>query len=400
MQRPRLLSQTWTAAAGALACGLALGVSGCDKHNAYVPPPPAKVTVAPPVERPLTLYFELTGNTQAFKSVTLNARIQGFLIEQTYKDGAKVSKGQRLFGIERDTYAAALDQAKATLAAQQAILLQAQQEFGRKSALGKQAVASVSAVEDAKAKLDQALAGVDGAKAGVETATINLGYTEVTAPFDGVVTNHLVDVGALVGVSGPTPLAMIVQVDPIYAYFNVSEAQVLTVKERRREEGGKAIDITEVPVELGLQSETGYPHKGHLDYVSPQVDPATGTLTVRGIFNNKDDLLLPGLFVRIRVPIDQREKALFVADTAIGTSQQGSYLLVVGPDDIVEQRQVKTGPLQDDGLRAIDSGIAPGDLIVVGGTQRAVPGQKVSPRQVNAAETGGQGAGKSGASNL
>lgn len=216
--------------------------------------------------------------------MTLTARVQGFLEEIAYQDGAKVAKSQKLFGIERDTYVAALDQAKANLAAQQAALLQAQQDYARKLALGKQAVASVATVEDAKAKLDQAVAGVAGARAAVETAAINLGYTEVIAPFDGVVTNHLVDVGALVGVGGPTPLATIIENDPIYAYFNVSEAQVLLVKETRIKQGRAPVDITEIPVELGLQSEEGYPHKGHLDYASPEVDPATGTLTVRGIF--------------------------------------------------------------------------------------------------------------------
>ena len=389
---------SWKGAARLQWCGLALSFAGCDRHNAYIPPPPVKVTVARPVERPLTIYFDLTGNTQAIKSVTLNARVQGFLKEITYHDGAKVTKGQRLFGIERDTYVAALDQAKATLATQEAILLQAQQEYGRKSALGKQAVASVAAVEDAKAKLDQGVAGVAGAEAGVETAAINLGYTEVTAPFDGYVTNHLVDVGALVGVSGPTPLATIVQVDPIYAYFNVSEAQVLFVKEMLLKEGGGPLDITKVPVELGLQPEQGYPHKGHLDYVSPQVDPATGTLTVRGIFDNHENILLPGLFVRIRVPIEKKEKALLVPDIAIGTSQLGSYLWVVGKDDIVEQRRVKTGPLQDNGLRAIESGIGATDLIVVAGTQRAVPGQKISPQMETAAQTESPIQGKSEAS--
>ena len=356
------------------------GLSACNDKNAYVPPPPPKVKVAEPLKRPTTLYLELTGNTQATNTVTLNARVQGFLTSIGYKDGALVHKGDRLFTIEKDSYEAALNQAKSTLASQQAALVQAQQEFARKSTLGKQDYASVSSVEDAKAKLDQATAGVDGAQASLQSAQINLSYTDVTAPFDGIVTNHLVDVGALVGVGGPTQLATIIQTDPIYVVFNVAEPEVLKIKAILAKEGRPRLVPETVPVEVGLQSETGFPHQGHLNYIAPQIDFATGTLMVRGILDNPDNALLPGLFVRVRVPVTHLDNALMVAETAIGTGQTGTYVLVLGKDDVVEERTVKLGQRQDGGLRLVNEGLEPHDRIIVGGLQQAVPGNRVVSR--------------------
>ncbi|WP_183829248.1 efflux RND transporter periplasmic adaptor subunit [Rhizobium sp. BK377] len=360
-------------------------LAACDgSSNAYVPPPPPAVRVAQPVQEPVTLYFELTGNTAPLNSVDIEARVQGYLQSIDYQDGTTVTKGTKLFGIERDTYQAQLDQAKASLASQQASQVGAKQEYDRQLNLMKQQVTTQTAVDSAKATLDEANAQILNAQANVELATINLGYTEVIAPFDGTVTDHLVDIGTLVGVSGPTKLASIVQTDPIYAYFNVSETQVLLIKDMLRKQGRtfKQTDLPSIPTELGLQSEEGYPHKGHLDYVSPQLDASTGTLQVRALFDNKDKALLPGFFVRVRVPIRQNEKALLVRDDAIATSQLGSYLLVLGKDDTVEQKQVKTGQ-REGALRVIESGLGPADWVVIQGIQQAIPGGKVAPEKID-----------------
>ncbi|MBB3312598.1 RND family efflux transporter MFP subunit [Rhizobium sp. BK196] len=369
-------------------------LAACDgSSNTYVPPPPPAVRVAQPVQEPVTLYFELTGNTAPLNSVDIEARVQGYLQSIDYQDGTTVTKGTKLFGIERDTYQAQLDQAKASLASQQASQVGAKQEYDRQLNLMKQQVTTQTAVDSAKATLDEANAQILNAQANVELATINLGYTEVIAPFDGTVTDHLVDIGTLVGVSGPTKLASIVQTDPIYAYFNVSETQVLLIKDMLRKQGRtfKQTDLPSIPAELGLQSEEGYPHKGHLDYVSPQLDASTGTLQVRALFDNKDKALLPGFFVRVRVPIRQNEKALLVRDDAIATNQLGSYLLVLGKDDTVEQKQVKTGQ-REGALRVIESGLEPADWVVVQGIQQAIPGGKVAPEKIDMktqpAETG------------
>jgi RND family efflux transporter MFP subunit len=374
------------AMARALRSGRALGLlgvalpvlAGCGEKNAYVPPPPPKVVVAQPLQQDVPLYAELTGNTKAFNEVKLEARVQGFLEQIKYVDGAAVKKGDLLFVIQQSTYQAQLDQAKATLEANKASQANAQVEYSRQSTLGQQQFASQSRVDDAKTKLAETSAAVLGAQANLEVANINLGYTEVTAPFDGIASRHLVSVGALVGYAGPTELASVVQIDPIYVYFEVSETVVQRVKEALSRLGKTMRDVHDVPVEIGLQIEEGYPHKGVIDYIAPQIDASTGTLQVRGIFENKDAALLPGMFARVRVPIRRPAPALLVPDTAIGTSQLGRYVLVVNKDNVVEQRTVTIGQL-DKGLRVIESGLKPDDLVVIDGVQRAIPGNKVDP---------------------
>ncbi len=358
--------------------GLALSAAACSEKNEYVAPPPPKVTVVSPVQQAITRYMELTGNTAAINNVDLVARVEGFLMAIDYKDGGVVKQGDQLFLIQQDTYQANLDQAKASLASAQAQLTNTQTEYNRQSTLGQQDFSSQAVVDKARANMQQAQASVDSAKADIEIATINLGYTKVLAPFGGIVTRHLADVGQLVGNGVPTKLATIVQMDPIYAYFSVSENQVLKIKEALAARGRTLEQIKEVEIDIGLQNEDGYPHKGRLDYVSPEIDPATGTLLVRAVFDNKNLSLLPGLFARVRVPVQQIPDALLVDDTAIGSAQQGRYVLVVGKDNVVEQKTVTTGQLQGQ-YRVIESGLALGDKVVVGGMQRAIPGAKVEP---------------------
>jgi membrane fusion protein, multidrug efflux system len=369
-------------AAVALMCSVLL--AGCNASNVYVPPPPPKVVVAQPLQKPVTTYLELTGNTAPVNSVDLVARVQGYLQSIDYKDGAAVTKGTQLFGIERDTYQAQLDQSKATLASNQATLAYNESEYQRQTTLNHQDFASVATMENWRAQRDQAAANVLNAKAAIELATINLGYTQVLAPFDGVVTHHLVDLGALVGVSGPTKLATIIQTDPIWVYFNLSEPQVLAIKESNAKAGipFRTTDLSSIPVEIGLQGEADYPHKGHMDYASPQVDTSTGSLLVRAVLDNKDQAVLPGLFVRVHTPIAQQNKALLMRDDAIGTSQEGKYVLVVGPDNIVRRKVVEAGQ-REGRLRIIESGLDPGDWVVIEGIQRAFPGAKVDPQRTD-----------------
>jgi RND family efflux transporter MFP subunit len=216
------------------------------------------------------------------------------------------------------------------------------------------------------------------AKANTRTSEINLSYTQVTAPFDGIVTARLVSIGELVGTS-PTQLATIVQLDPIYVNFNISEQDVLRVRAEMRRQGLTPQDLKKVPVEVGLQSETGYPHKGLLDYAAPTLNVATGTLPVRGIFENADHALLPGNFVRVRVPIQQVPQALLVPEVALGSDQGGRYVLVVNGENVIEQRKVAVGQTVGE-LRVIDSGLNADDRVVVTGLIRAVPGEKVDPQ--------------------
>lgn len=371
-------------ARGALiALPAALLLAACGEQNRYVAPPPPKVTVAHPLQQPVTQYLEVTGNTAPVNTVDLVARVQGFLQEIHYQDGDRVKQGTLLFTIEPEPYQVKLDQVKAAEDGAAATLRQAEAEFKRQSDLASRDFASKSVLDQATATRDSAKAGLLQAKANTRIAEINLGYAKVTAPFDGIVTAHLVSVGELVGTS-PTALATIVQLDPIYVNFNISEQDVLRVRAEMRRQGLTPADLKKVPAEVGLQSETGYPHKGLLDYAAPTLNTATGTLPVRAILPNADRALLPGFFVRVRVPVQQQADALLVPDVALGSDQGGRYVLVVNGENVVEQRKVAVGQSVGD-LRVIDDGLKPDDRVVVAGIIRAIPGEKVDPQLQTAA---------------
>ena len=356
-----------------------LGLAACDQKNAYVPPPPPKVTVAAPVKRPVTLYLEATGNTAAVNTTNLVARVPGFLETVNYKDGDLVKKGTVLFTIEPESYDLKLKQAQAAEASAQATVKQTQAEYDRQAELTAKGSASKSALDNATASRDTAQANLQQAEINTKLAALNFAYASVKAPFDGTVTARKVSIGEYVGAnSSPTVLATIVQLDPAYVNFAINEKDLLRVRAEIRKRGMTAADLKKVPVEIGLQTEQGFPHKGTLDYASPTVDAGTGTLTARAILDNPDGVLLPGLFVRVRIPTRTVDDALMVPDAALGADQSGRYLLVVGKDDVVEQRNVEIGSAEGT-LRVIEKGIKADDRVIVGGMQRAVPGQKVEP---------------------
>ena len=193
-------------------------------------------------------------------------------------------------------------------------------------------------------------------------------------------TAHLVSIGELVGASSPTQLATIVALDPIYVNFNVNEQDVLRIRAEALRHGVTVAQLRQLPVQVGLQTDQGYPHEGRLDYIAPTVSQSTGTLAVRGIVPNPNRTMLPGYFVRVRVPYDQQSDALLVPDTALGSDQGGRYVLVVTADNTVEQRKVEIGPIEDGALRVIETGLKPDDRVVIAGLLRAIPGQKVDPQ--------------------
>jgi RND family efflux transporter MFP subunit len=369
-------SRRWPVIASITLASLLLG--GCEQ-NTFQQPPPPKVDVATPVQRAVTRYLEATGNTAPVKSVDLVARVQGFLQSIDYKDGDTVKVGTQLFTIEPETYKLKLDQAQAAEAGAQASLKQAEADFRRQSDLVARQAVSQATLENSTSARDNAQANLQQALANTQIAKVNYGYTKVSAPFDGVVSAHLVSVGELVGVASPTQLASIVALDPIYVNFTVNEQDVLRIRAEARRRGLTPSDFKQIPVEVGLQTEDGYPHEGKLDYAAPTINQSTGTLAVRGLVPNPNRVLLPGYFVRIRVPTERAENALLVPDIALGTDQGGRYLLVVNSDNTVEQRKVKTGPL-DGGLRVIEAGLAPEDRVVIAGLLRVIPGQKVDPQ--------------------
>jgi RND family efflux transporter MFP subunit len=359
---------------------LGAGLAACGEDNRYVAPPPPKVTVAPPVQKQITPYLEATGNTTAINTVNLVARVAGFVQEIKYSDGDFVKKGTPLFVIEPEPYKLKLDQAKGSQDSAEAALKQSEAEFKRQADLVSRQVSTQANYDKALAQRDSDRGSLEQAQSNTAQAEINYGYTTVMAPFDGIVTARQVSIGELVGSTSPTTLATIVQLDPIYVNFTISEREVLIVRGAAIATQGRGLTLEElkrIPVEVGLQTETGFPHKGTLDYASPTIDQSTGTLAVRGILKNPDRALLPGYFVRVRIPGPPRS-ALLVPETAVGSDQAGRYVLVVGKDDVVEQRKVEIGALSD-GLRAIEKGLVAEDRVVVAGVLRAIPGQKVDP---------------------
>jgi membrane fusion protein, multidrug efflux system len=365
-----------------LVVGLGLSVAACKPDNKFVAPPPAEVAVALPLQQTVVPYIEQTGNTQAVNTVDLVARVEGFLAKVEYKDGQAAKKGDPLFKIDPTTYEAKVKQADAELASAKALLLQAEAEFKRQETLLRQNVSAQNTYDQAKAKRDSNQANVENQSANLVIAQANLDYTGVVAPFDGIVTKRLVSVGELVGATSPTKLATIVQLDPIYVTFNLSEQDVLNIRQNLANRRITLEELSKIPLEIGLMNEEGYPHKGHLEYVSPNVDAATGTILVRGVFDNPQRALLPGFFVRVRVPIGLEAKSMLVVpDRVLAEDQTGRYLMVVNKDDVVEQRRVKTGPLLVGNLRAIESGLTAEDRVVISTNGRAIPGAKVAPKQ-------------------
>lgn len=367
---------------------LVLMLAACKPENKFQPPPPAEISVGVPVKQEVAPFEVLTGNTVAFATVDLVARVEGFLTSQNYVDGSEAKKGQQLFGIEQTMYKAKVKEAEAQLDGAKASLVQAEAEFTRQETLLRQNVSAQNTFDQAKAKRDNARASVENAEGNLTIAQTNLGYTTVLAPFDGVVSKHLISVGELVGASTSTKLATIVQLDPMYVTFNMSEQDVLQIrqnlKERRVDFKERRVDneeLSKVPVEIGLMDEVGFPHKGFLNYVSPELDATTGTILVRALFNNPNRTLIPGFFVRVKIPKGLGATAsLLVPNRAIAEDQAGKYLLTVGKDNIVTQTRVTTGQLLPNGLRVISTGLKPDDQVVLSLNSAAIPGAKVVPK--------------------
>jgi RND family efflux transporter MFP subunit len=360
---------------------------GCEKaENKYVPPPPAEVTVAQPVKKAVTEYIDLTGNTQSIQQVALMGRVEGFLTSINFKDGDIVKKGDLLFTIEPPPYEAKVRLAEANVAMAQATLVRSTLEYNRQLQLIKQNATAQSTVEQWQAQRDADEASLQQNKANLDISRINLSYTQVRAPFSGRVDRHLVDVGNLVGSGQATQLAMIYTVDPIYAYFSINERDLVRImaKERERHKDKPSMKDEDTPVYLGIEGEEGYPHEGRFDFAATSLDPSTGTLLMRGVFNNPftqgkgAPTLLPGMFVRIRIPIHVRKHALLVSERALGVDQGGRYLLVVNAQNVVEQRSVTVGQLEE-GMRVIKEGLQGDEWVVVSGIQRSRPGATVKP---------------------
>jgi membrane fusion protein, multidrug efflux system len=364
---------------------VAAALAGCKPENKFQPPPPPEISVAKPLQKEVQPFEVLTGNTVAFNTVDLVARVEGFLTSINYTDGGFVKKGDTLFVIEQTMYQAKVKEAQAELDSAKAQLLNAQAEFTRQETLLRQNVTAQNTFDQAQAKRDSARANVENQEGNLVIAQTNLGYTTVVAPYDGVVTKHLISVGELVGNGVATKLATIVQLNPIYVEFNMSEQDVLNIRDKLKKRL-TVEELSKIPLDIGLMDEEGFPHQGFLNYVSPELDPMTGTILVRGLFNNPNRDLLPGFFARIRMPTATGATAdLIIPDRVIAEDQAGKYVLVVNKDNVVEQRRVTLGQLLVGGLRVIATGLTADDRVVLTTNGKAVPGGKVVPKETTIA---------------
>jgi RND family efflux transporter MFP subunit len=355
-----------------------LAVVGCKDKNTFVPPPPPTVTVAAPQVQSVTRYAQYSGTTAAVESVELRARVEGYLQSIHFDSGGQVKKGDLLFVIDPRPYQAKLDEATAQLSMRRAEMRLAEATLKRKESAFKDNAVSEVEVIAARAEQAKAAAAIDAAQAEIETARLQLSYTRVHAPISGRIGRHLVDVGNLVGAGDQTLLATVVSENPVYVYFNVNERDLLEYQQYERQQtptNGNGHS----KLFLGLSTEDDYPHPGYIDYVDNRVNAQTGTIQVRGVFENTDASLLPGLFARLRAPISVQKEALVVAEQAFGIDQQGYYLLVVNEQNQVEYRGVEVGSATA-GLRVVQKGIAAGEHVIVNGLQRVRPGATVNPR--------------------
>ena len=365
----------------ALALGACLVLTGCGKGPAdEMNLPPPAVTVSRVLQGNVTDYNDFTGRTDAVESVQVRSHVWGYLDKINFKEGAEVKKGDLLFKIDPRPYDAALAQAEANLKQAEAHRNSMADTYARDRA-SPAATPEATRIQDQGA-LAESEAAVGSARAGRDSAQLNVAYTDIVAPVGGRLSRAMVTVGNLVqsgDQAGGTVLTSIVSLDPMYAYFDVDDLTFLRVNRMIRE--GKIASALP-PVMLGLANEDGYPHVGRIDFVDNQVDPSTGTMKARGVFPNKDRVLTPGLFARIRVPVGDVHKAVLVTDRAIDTDQGDKVVYVVGKDNVVDKRAVRLGALHD-GLREIESGVKPGELVVVDGLQRVRGGVTVDPKVVD-----------------
>lgn len=352
--------------------------AGCTRQNANASAPvlpPPSVNVSRPILKDITHFTEYTGATEALEVVNIQARVEGTLSGIHFTPGDFVEKGQLLYTIDPNDYKASLEEAQATLAIREAELKLAEATLLRREKAYKDRAVSEVAVIQARADLSTAKAGRAAARAAAKRAAIDLSHTRITAPISGKTSLNRVDAGNLVGAGEYTLLTTIVQDDHVYAYFNVNERALLHYREILTSQPSPAAEDT--CVFLGLANQEDYPFKGKIDYIDPQVDTASGTIRVRGIFPNSDHRLLPGLYARIKIPTGAPRLELLVPDTAVGRDQKGYFLLVADPYDKVRYQPVEPGPLVS-GLRVIRQGIKADDRIIVKGIQKARPGSPVS----------------------
>ncbi|HPS53467.1 MAG TPA: efflux RND transporter periplasmic adaptor subunit, partial [Phycisphaerae bacterium] len=322
---------------------VAVGFCGCRKEKPVPAQPLPAVTAARPIQKEVIRHVYFTGRLDSFARVDITARVEGFLQKINFQDGDMVKKGQLLFEIEQDQYSALVEQAQGQLKSVIAQHNDADVNYKRIQYAFKQNVATSQELSDALAKFEVTAAEMETKDGMLKQAQINLGYTKVYSPIDGMAGKHLVDVGNLVGYGQPTLLVTVIQQDPLYVYFEVSEQNLLLYRKfLRSPKNNKNVEIDHVDLAVRLAGETGYTHKGKLDltFEGNAVNSSTGTITWRGILENRNRLMTPGMFARVQLPIIKMKNTLLVPQVAVGKDLTGNYVFVVGSDNVIEQRHV------------------------------------------------------------
>ena len=364
-------------AAAAFAAGLALAGMACKKAAPVTAPPTPEVVVTEVIQRDVQLYSEWVGTTEGFVNAEIYPKISGYLVKQNYKDGDAVQVGQLLFQIDPRQYQAAFDQALGNLAQAQAQLKQNQLNLARYTVLYKQAVISRQDFDNQTQTTRATAAQVQADQAAVETARLNLEWTQVHSLINGIAGIAKTQVGDLVS---PTSLLTTVsQLDPIKVEFPISEREYLHFAEqiKQHQEEGRAKD--EPDLQMILADGSTYKYRGHFYVANRQVNVQTGTILIQGLFPNPGNILRPGLYAKIRSATDVQRGALLVPQAAVLETQGQYQVAVVDAANRVSLRTVKTGK-QTGNLRIIEDGLKPGERVITEGLQRVSDGMEVQPR--------------------
>jgi len=368
-----------------LACLAVLVPGACTQTQVQAPagPPPPAVSVANPLEKEVVEWDEYTGRFDAMDTVEVRARISGFLNEVKFTDGAIVKKGDLLFVIDPRPFQRVLDRDRAALQGAKVQLEFAERDLERAKPLMANSTISQQVFDQRTQAVRAAEANVLSAEANVRAAELDVEFTQITSPVTGRISRKLVSEGNyLTGGSGSgTLLTTIVSIDPIYFYFDVSETEFLKYQRFGSVMMQPSAHMSEVPIELALQGDEGFPYKGRMSFIDNRIDQNTGSLRVRAVFDNPHQLFQPGLFARVRLAGSGQYKAILLPDMAVAADQSNRFVFVVADDGSVATKPVELGPMID-GLRVIRKGVLPSDTVIVNGLQRARSGIKVKPEKI------------------
>jgi RND family efflux transporter MFP subunit len=371
-------------ASALLSSVVALTLAGCARNEAATvaaPPPAPQVSVAEVLKRPVTEFDEFTGRFVAVERVEVRPRVSGYISSVSLTPGREVKKGDLLFTIDARPYEAALKGAKAELARARTQLALARTERERAVKLLEQHAISQEEFDSRASGTEQNEANVEAASAAVDTAALNLSWTRVESPIAGLVSREEVTSGNLVS-AGQTLLTTVVSVDKIYVEFETDEQVYLKYAALTRAGERDNARSSHLPVWVGLADEKGATHEGEMVFLDNALDAQTGTIRARALLDNHDRRFTPGLFARVKLEGSAKYEALLINDSAVGTDQNVRYVFAVGPDNKVEYRAIKLGPVVDDGLRVVRDGLKPGEIVVVNGLQRVRPGVTIAPQKI------------------